>query len=177
MGKRDSKFDGRDDKRIGRLDEHTLGYYRRVANSLEEGFEEDDDKGKTHWKWILPIIAQEWCTESNRRCAAVSCSRSELTSGPSRFCIWWTYNSFPWRDVQLLYFRWTTAVLLFALGHEFDLCGVTWEPQNLPIGRERCATPAYQRSGWGLAPGWSIWWPPGWPWGGSWVAPASLLQF
>ena len=48
MEKRERKgnfFNGKEKGRIGRLDEHTLGYYRRVSDSLEEGFESDEDKG------------------------------------------------------------------------------------------------------------------------------------
>ena len=32
--------------RIGRLDEHTLGYYRRVSDTLKDGFESQEEKGK-----------------------------------------------------------------------------------------------------------------------------------
>ncbi|XP_072177553.1 nucleolar protein 9-like [Diadema setosum] len=31
--------------RVGRLDEHTMGYYRRVSEKIREGFEDDDEKG------------------------------------------------------------------------------------------------------------------------------------
>ena len=48
MEKRERKgnrFNRKDWGPIGRLDEHTLAYYRRVSDSLEEGFESDEDKG------------------------------------------------------------------------------------------------------------------------------------
>ena len=44
--KKRDKFKGKPDGRIGRLDVHTLGYYRRVSDTLQEGFENADDKGK-----------------------------------------------------------------------------------------------------------------------------------
>ena len=49
MGKREGKEtrpNPEEKKRIGRLDEQTLGYYRRVSESLQEGFENDEDKGR-----------------------------------------------------------------------------------------------------------------------------------
>ena len=44
MGKQDGK-------RVikGRLDDNTLSYYRRVAETLSEGFEEKEDKGKLNF--------------------------------------------------------------------------------------------------------------------------------
>ena len=48
MEKRERKgnrFNRKDWGPIGRLDGHTVAYYRRVSDSLEEGFESDEDKG------------------------------------------------------------------------------------------------------------------------------------
>ena len=57
MGKRDRKekgFDRKGGERIGRLDEHTLSYYRRISHSLQEGFEDDEEKGKSSFEtWII----------------------------------------------------------------------------------------------------------------------------
>ena len=35
----------RTDNRIGRLDHNTIGYYRRVNETLEEGFPDQEEKG------------------------------------------------------------------------------------------------------------------------------------
>ena len=48
MKKRDRKENRsieKDGGRVGRLDEHTLGYYRRISHSFQEDFESDEDKG------------------------------------------------------------------------------------------------------------------------------------
>ncbi len=49
MGKREkekSKGLQREDKRVGRLDEQTLGYYRRVSETISQDFENAEDKGR-----------------------------------------------------------------------------------------------------------------------------------
>ena len=42
--KQSSNLDSRREK-LGRLDEHTLGYYRRVASTLAEGFSDEEERG------------------------------------------------------------------------------------------------------------------------------------
>ena len=39
---RDEKPDGR----VGRLDEHTMGYYRRVADTIKDGFQDESERGR-----------------------------------------------------------------------------------------------------------------------------------
>ncbi|XP_033102657.1 nucleolar protein 9-like [Anneissia japonica] len=43
-GKKSNKHEGKPDGRVGRLDESTIGYYRRVSDTLKQGFEEEDEK-------------------------------------------------------------------------------------------------------------------------------------
>lgn len=66
MGKRDRK--GNDfgpsrpeNKRIGRLDEQTLGYYRRVSDSMQEEFENEEDKGKNEASLLLSLTTTCVC--------------------------------------------------------------------------------------------------------------------
>ena len=43
--------------RKGRIDEHTLGYYRRVSETIKDGFKDPSEKG-----FIQPyFIAQSCC--------------------------------------------------------------------------------------------------------------------
>lgn len=44
--------------RLGRLDEETLGYYRRVSDTMKDGFEEQEDKGKCK---VIPL-SPRWTT-------------------------------------------------------------------------------------------------------------------
>ncbi|XP_071955105.1 nucleolar protein 9-like [Antedon mediterranea] len=43
-GKKGNKHEGKPDGRVGRLDESTIGYYRRVSDALKEGFEEEEHR-------------------------------------------------------------------------------------------------------------------------------------
>ena len=60
MGKRKSDGDNnsksfdRDDKhgRVGRLDEQTMGYYRRISDTLEGGFDTDEERGEWRVRYI-----------------------------------------------------------------------------------------------------------------------------
>ena len=47
-GKGFARGKGRSDGagRIGRLEEHTLGYYRKVNEAIQGEFESDEDRGK-----------------------------------------------------------------------------------------------------------------------------------
>ena len=45
--KQSSNLDSRREK-LGRLDEHTLGYYRRVASTLAEGFSDEEERGNNY---------------------------------------------------------------------------------------------------------------------------------
>jgi len=47
-GENKSKPFIRDDKhgRVGRLDEQTMGYYRRISDTLEGGFGSDEERGE-----------------------------------------------------------------------------------------------------------------------------------
>ena len=38
-------LENNDDGRLGRLDENTLGYYRRVSETLSNTFDDEEDKG------------------------------------------------------------------------------------------------------------------------------------
>ena len=48
MGRKSDKTKKQDENsgRIGRLDEHTMGYYRRVSEKIQEGFENAEEKGR-----------------------------------------------------------------------------------------------------------------------------------
>ena len=49
-GENNSKSIDRDEKhgRVGRLDEQTMGYYRRISDTLEGGFDGDEERGERH---------------------------------------------------------------------------------------------------------------------------------
>lgn len=48
MSRKSDKTKNEDDGtgRIGRLDEPTMGYYRRVSDKIQEGFENTEEKGR-----------------------------------------------------------------------------------------------------------------------------------
>ena len=48
MSQKTDKMDQKeeDSGRVGRLEEHTMGYYRRVSDKIQEGFENEEEKGE-----------------------------------------------------------------------------------------------------------------------------------
>ena len=57
-GENNSKSFDRDEKhgRVGRLDEQTMGYYRRISDTLQGGFDSDEERGERHVEIFVPYI-------------------------------------------------------------------------------------------------------------------------
>ena len=61
--KHHKSFDESDEKgsgRIGRLDDDTMGYYRRVSETINEGFQDKTEQGKQLKTWK----GAEFCSSS-----------------------------------------------------------------------------------------------------------------
>ncbi|XP_022082389.1 nucleolar protein 9-like isoform X2 [Acanthaster planci] len=62
--------DGKHDGRVGRLDEHTMGYYRRVADTIKDGFPDEIEQGL-----FLDNVFNQMETEEVKLCQNQTVSR------------------------------------------------------------------------------------------------------